>query len=80
MTGAWPVPICCPLNHIVPEARQRHLERLLAYSTVAHTGLFLIGLAQLDAAGIGGVALYVLAHAGVKAFLAGVTLLGALIV
>lgn len=63
------MPICCPLNHIVPESRQRHLKRLLAYSTVAHTGLFLIGLAQLDAAGIGGVALYVLAHAGVKAAL-----------
>ncbi|MGW1835095.1 complex I subunit 5 family protein [Streptomyces sp. NPDC002067] len=49
--------------------QQRHLKRLLAYSTVAHTGLFLIGLAQLDAAGVGGVALYVSAHAGVKAAL-----------
>ncbi|MFJ9852461.1 complex I subunit 5 family protein [Streptomyces sp. NPDC101150] len=48
---------------------QRHLKRLLAYSTVAHTGLFLIGLAVLTPEGIGGVALYVLAHAGVKAAL-----------
>ncbi|MEU8827575.1 proton-conducting transporter membrane subunit [Streptomyces sp. NPDC048636] len=48
---------------------QRHLKRLLAYSTVAHTGLFLIGLAQLTPEGTGGVTLYVLAHAGVKAAL-----------
>ncbi|MFF4953042.1 complex I subunit 5 family protein [Streptomyces chattanoogensis] len=48
---------------------QRHLKRLLAYSTVAHTGLFLIGLAVLTPEGVGGVALYVLAHAGVKAAL-----------
>ncbi|GFE18543.1 hypothetical protein Sgleb_65900 [Streptomyces glebosus] len=48
---------------------QRHLKRLLAYSTVAHTGLFLIGLAALTPEGLGGVALYVLAHAGVKAAL-----------
>ncbi|GAO11802.1 putative Na(+)/H(+) antiporter subunit D [Streptomyces lydicamycinicus] len=48
---------------------QRHLKRLLAYSTVAHTGLFLIGLAVLTPEGLGGVALYVPAHAGVKAAL-----------
>ncbi|MEN1882517.1 complex I subunit 5 family protein [Streptomyces mirabilis] len=50
---------------------QRHIKRLLAYSTVAHMGLFLIGI------GIGshspeaddGVALYILGHAGVKAAL-----------
>ncbi|MEU6331203.1 complex I subunit 5 family protein [Streptomyces sp. NPDC047049] len=49
--------------------QQRHLKRLLAYSTVAHTGLFLAGLAQLGPEGSGGVAVYVLAHAGVKAAL-----------
>ncbi len=49
--------------------QQRHLKRLLAYSTVAHMGLFLIGLATLSPEGIGGVALYLLAHAGVKAAL-----------
>ncbi|MFE0186798.1 complex I subunit 5 family protein [Streptomyces sp. NPDC058989] len=49
--------------------QQRHLKRLLAYSTVAHTGLFLVGLAMLSPEGVGGVALYVLAHAGVKAAL-----------
>ncbi|MER7986755.1 complex I subunit 5 family protein [Streptomyces noursei] len=48
---------------------QRHLKRLLAYSTVAHVGLFLVGLALLTPEGVGGVALYVLAHAGTKAAL-----------
>ncbi|MFD3419158.1 complex I subunit 5 family protein [Streptomyces decoyicus] len=49
--------------------QQRHLKRLLAYSTIAHTGMFLVGLAVLTPEGLGGVALYVLAHAGVKAAL-----------
>ncbi|MCK7622476.1 complex I subunit 5 family protein [Streptomyces sp. RS10V-4] len=48
---------------------QRHLKRLLAYSTVAHTGVFLVGLATLGPRGTGGVVLYVLGHAGVKAAL-----------
>ncbi|MYT27626.1 complex I subunit 5 family protein [Streptomyces sp. MspMP-M5] len=48
---------------------QRHLKRLLAYSTIAHIGLFLVGLAVLTPRSTGGVALYVLAHAGVKAAL-----------
>ncbi|MBL1089318.1 MULTISPECIES: complex I subunit 5 family protein [Streptomyces] len=49
--------------------QQRHLKRLLAYSTVAHAGLFLVGLAVLSPEGVGGVAVYVLGHAGVKAAL-----------
>ncbi|MFH8405709.1 complex I subunit 5 family protein [Streptomyces sp. NPDC018019] len=49
--------------------QQRHLKRLLAFSTVAHTGLFLIGLAVLTPEGASGTALYVLGHAGVKAAL-----------
>ncbi|WEH32057.1 complex I subunit 5 family protein [Streptomyces sp. AM 4-1-1] len=49
--------------------QQRHVKRLLAYATVAHTGLFLIGLGLLTPEATGGVALYVLAHAGVKAAL-----------
>ncbi len=49
--------------------QQRHLKRLLAFSTVAHTGLFLIGVAVLTPEGISGTALYVLGHAGVKAAL-----------
>jgi multicomponent Na+:H+ antiporter subunit D len=45
---------------------QRHLKRLLAYSTIAHVGLFLTALATLDGPGTTGAALYVLGHAGVK--------------
>ncbi|MEU0005195.1 complex I subunit 5 family protein [Streptomyces sp. NPDC006314] len=48
---------------------QRHIKRLLAYSTVAHTGLFLVGLGVLTPEGDDGVALYILGHAGVKAAL-----------
>ncbi|MGW0212313.1 complex I subunit 5 family protein [Streptomyces sp. NPDC003233] len=48
---------------------QRHIKRLLAYSTVAHTGLFLVGLGILTPQGDDGVALYILGHAGVKAAL-----------
>ncbi|MGK5641651.1 complex I subunit 5 family protein [Streptomyces sp. URMC 126] len=49
--------------------QQRHLKRLLAFSTVAHTGLFLTGLAALEPEGVTGVFLYVLGHAGAKAAL-----------
>ncbi|WP_163505868.1 complex I subunit 5 family protein [Fodinicola acaciae] len=42
---------------------QRHLKRLLAYSTVAHIGIFLVGLSTLDIRSTG---VYLLAHAGVK--------------
>ncbi|PPS83616.1 complex I subunit 5 family protein [Streptomyces sp. MH60] len=48
---------------------QRHIKRLLAYSTIAHTGLFLLGLGTLTPEGDDGVALYVVGHAGVKAAL-----------
>ncbi|WP_239073978.1 complex I subunit 5 family protein [Streptomyces sp. SID10853] len=48
---------------------QRHLKRLLAFSTVAHTGLFLVGTGLLTPQASAGVALYVLGHAGVKAAL-----------
>ncbi|MGW0768967.1 complex I subunit 5 family protein [Streptomyces sp. NPDC002676] len=49
--------------------QQRHLKRMLAFSTVGHVGLFLVGMALLTPAGTAGVALYVAAHAGVKAAL-----------
>ncbi|MGW7541928.1 proton-conducting transporter transmembrane domain-containing protein [Streptomyces sp. NPDC054770] len=42
---------------------------MLAFSTVGHVGLFLAGTALLTPAGTAGVALYVAAHAGVKAAL-----------
>ncbi|HEX3791017.1 MAG TPA: complex I subunit 5 family protein [Pseudonocardiaceae bacterium] len=45
---------------------QRHIKRLLAYSTIAHIGLFLIGIAALSSLGVAGTAVYLLAHAPVK--------------
>ncbi len=48
---------------------QRHVKRLLAYSTIAHVGLFLVAVATLTAEGTAGAALYVAGHAGVKAAL-----------
>lgn len=48
---------------------QRHIKRLLAYSTIAHTGLFLIGLGVLTPEGDDGIALYIVGHACVKAAL-----------
>jgi multicomponent Na+:H+ antiporter subunit D len=56
---------------------QRHLKRLLAYSTIAHVGLFLAAAGMLDPAGTTGAAVYVLGHAGAKGalfLLAGVIL------
>ncbi|MEU6474900.1 complex I subunit 5 family protein [Streptomyces massasporeus] len=48
---------------------QRHIKRLLAYSTVAHMGLFLVGIGTLTPEADDGIALYILGHAGVKAAL-----------
>ncbi|MER6981474.1 proton-conducting transporter membrane subunit, partial [Streptomyces carpinensis] len=48
---------------------QRHIKRLLAFSTIAHTGLFLVGIGVLKAEADDGTALYILGHAGVKAAL-----------
>jgi multicomponent Na+:H+ antiporter subunit D len=45
---------------------QRHLKRLLAFSTVSHTGLMLIGLGLLDTGGLAGAAVYVVGHGLVK--------------
>jgi multicomponent Na+:H+ antiporter subunit D len=45
---------------------QRHLKRLLAFSTVSYAGLFLLGFAMLDARGLAGTALFVLSHAFLK--------------
>jgi multicomponent Na+:H+ antiporter subunit D len=49
--------------------QQRHLKRLLAFSTVSHVGLFLICLGVLTHAGVGAAAAYVLGHAFAKAAL-----------
>ncbi|HLH09535.1 MAG TPA: proton-conducting transporter membrane subunit [Terriglobales bacterium] len=48
---------------------QRHLKRLLAFSTISHTGLLVIGFALLDPHALSGVALYVAGHGLVKASL-----------
>ena len=45
---------------------QRDLKRLLAYSTIAHMGLFTMAVAAMSPDGMGGAALYVAGHAGVK--------------
>jgi multicomponent Na+:H+ antiporter subunit D len=42
--------------------RQRHLKRLLAFSTVSHVGIFLLCLGALSHVGIAALAAYVLAH------------------
>jgi multicomponent Na+:H+ antiporter subunit D len=48
---------------------QRHLKRMLAFATVSHVGLFLLGLALFNAAGLAGTAMYVAADGLVKASL-----------
>jgi multicomponent Na+:H+ antiporter subunit D len=45
---------------------QHHIKRLLAFSTIAHVGVFLAGLAALDAHSATAFAWYVLGNAGVK--------------
>src|ERR1700729_2833629 len=46
--------------------RERHVKRLLAFSTISHAGMFLAGFALLTPLGLAGVALSVLSHAFVK--------------
>lgn len=46
---------------------QRHLKRLLAFSTVSHVGLMLMGFALLDPRALAGAALYLLGHGLIKA-------------
>jgi multicomponent Na+:H+ antiporter subunit D len=48
---------------------QHHLQRMLAFSVIAHAGLFLVGLAGLSPAGLSGAAVYMLADGLVKASL-----------
>jgi multicomponent Na+:H+ antiporter subunit D len=48
---------------------QHHLKRLLAFSSMSHVGLFLIGLALLTPLGLAGAAVYVMGHGMVKAAL-----------
>jgi multicomponent Na+:H+ antiporter subunit D len=49
--------------------RERHIKRLLAFSTISHAGIFLTGIALLTPLGLAGTAVYVAGHAFVKAAL-----------
>jgi multicomponent Na+:H+ antiporter subunit D len=46
---------------------QRHLKRLLAFSTISHVGMFVCGFGLLSANGVGAVAVYVIGHGLTKA-------------
>jgi multicomponent Na+:H+ antiporter subunit D len=45
---------------------QRHLKRLLAFSTISHIGVFVCGIGFLTANGVAGVAAYVIGHGFTK--------------
>jgi multicomponent Na+:H+ antiporter subunit D len=45
---------------------QRHLKRLLAFSTISHMGILLLGVALLTPQALAGVELYVVGHAFLK--------------
>ena len=45
---------------------QRNLKRLLAFSTISHMGMLLIGLALLDPSALAGTALYAVGHGLIK--------------
>jgi multicomponent Na+:H+ antiporter subunit D len=49
--------------------RERHVKRLLAFSTISHSGMFLAGFALFTPLGLAGAAMYVVGHAFVKAAL-----------
>jgi multicomponent Na+:H+ antiporter subunit D len=56
---------------------QRHVKRLLAFSSISHVGMFVCGIALLDHKALAGVAVYVVGHGLTKAalfMLAGVLL------
>ncbi len=48
---------------------QRHIKRLLAFSTISHVGIMLIGLALLSRDGLAGMLLYLVGHGLVKSAL-----------
>ncbi|HVY13980.1 MAG TPA: proton-conducting transporter membrane subunit [Rhodopila sp.] len=48
---------------------QRHIKRLLAFSTISHTGIMMIGLASLNRVGLAGLLAYLIGHGLVKASL-----------
>ncbi|HXU48480.1 MAG TPA: proton-conducting transporter membrane subunit [Candidatus Binatia bacterium] len=48
---------------------QRHLKRMLAFSTISHVGLMLLAFGLLDPSALAGGALYLLGHGMIKASL-----------
>jgi multicomponent Na+:H+ antiporter subunit D len=48
---------------------QRHLKRMLAFSTISHVGLMLVGFSLLNARALAGMALYLVGHGLIKAAL-----------
>jgi multicomponent Na+:H+ antiporter subunit D len=46
--------------------RERHIKRMLAFSTISHAGMFLIGIGLLTPLGLAGAAVYVIGHGLVK--------------
>ncbi len=45
---------------------QRHLKRMLAFSTISHMGLMLLGAALLTPEGLAGASIYAMGHAMIK--------------
>jgi multicomponent Na+:H+ antiporter subunit D len=54
--------VICALVGAVMCFSQHHLKRLLAFSTVSHVGVFLIGIALFSHVALAGTAVYVVAH------------------
>jgi multicomponent Na+:H+ antiporter subunit D len=48
---------------------QRHIKRLLAFSTIAHIGMFVCGIGLLNAKALAGVGVYIVGHGLTKAAL-----------
>ncbi len=48
---------------------QRHIKRLLAFSSISHIGMFVCGIALFDHRAIAGIAVYVVGHGLTKALL-----------
>lgn len=68
LTALWGATMCFA---------QRHLKRLLAFSTISHIGILLCGVGLLNAKALAGVVVYVIGHGLTKAalfMLAGVLL------
>src|SRR5947208_3118682 len=60
LTALWGATMCFA---------QRHVQRLLAFSTISHIGMMLCGIGLLSAKGLAGVAVYVVGHGLTKAAL-----------